>query len=151
MHRGMGPWIPAGPCGCCPPGPEPKPEPDGSCPPKIYRNPPDVEIDPGQNITVERYEGNTVYHYTINAVQFPVVIDTESEDVLYGDGRPENPIGVYDFSGATSVADGKAGAVPAPEISDRDKFLKGNGEWADVENSRECTALEMDDWLDEVQ
>lgn len=213
MHRGMGPWIPAGP-GCCPPGPmpDPEPEPEGTCPPKIYRNPPDVEVEPGQNIEVEVDKSDLVWKYTVSAVQFPVAIDGESEDVLYGDGRPENPLGVYDFTGATGEKDGKPGAVPAPSAGDQEKFLRGDGNWAtvpkqkqadweqadstavdfinhkpgafagataqaagvmgfvpapaagenemflrgdgtwaNVDNTRECTTAEMDAWIDEVE
>jgi len=40
----------------------------------------------------------------------------------------------YDLrmTGATSSANGKTGFVPIPRIADKDKFLKGNGTWADV-------------------
>lgn len=34
-----------------------------------------------------------------------------------------------DFTGATSLAAGSAGLVPAPTTSDPDKFLKGDGTW----------------------
>lgn len=34
------------------------------------------------------------------------------------------------FGGATSLADGTVGNVPAPAIADKDKFLKGDGTWA---------------------
>lgn len=37
------------------------------------------------------------------------------------------------FSGATSSKDGEAGAVPAPLKGDKDKFLKGDGTWADID------------------
>jgi len=182
MHRGMGPWVPAGP-GCCPPGPapDPEPEPEGTCPPRIYRNPPDVELVAGRNIELEVEKDDLVWkytvstdadktevlpgdhvkvskevtdegsNYTVSAVQFPVVIDEESVDVLYGDGRPGSPLGVYDFTGATANKDGKPGAVPAPSAGDQDKFLKGDGTWGEVDAARECTALEMDAWLDEVE
>lgn len=36
------------------------------------------------------------------------------------------------FKGATSSANGELGLVPAPTIDDRNKFLKGDGEWATV-------------------
>ena len=170
MHRGMGPWIPAGPCGCCPPapGPEPEPEPPGSCPPKIYRNPPDVELVAGRNIELDVDKGDLVWkytvstdadrtevlpgdhvivekevteegsNYTVNAVQFPVAIDEESEDVLYGDGTPENPLGVYDFTGATAEDDGKPGTVPAPSAGDEEKFLRGDGTWTYVPKQKQA-------------
>lgn len=38
-----------------------------------------------------------------------------------------------DFAGATSLAAGAAGLVPAPTTSDPDKFLKGDGTWATVQ------------------
>ena len=38
-----------------------------------------------------------------------------------------------DFTGATSLAAGAAGLVPAPTTSDPDKFLKGDGTWASVQ------------------
>lgn len=34
--------------------------------------------------------------------------------------------------GATSESDGVAGIVPAPQIADRDKFLKGDGTWGAI-------------------
>ena len=42
-----------------------------------------------------------------------------------------NPIDV--FTGATAQANGVAGIVPAPLIADKDKFLKGDGTWTEVE------------------
>jgi hypothetical protein len=54
------------------------------------------------------------------------------------------------FQGATANENGTAGFVPAPTSADRNKFLCGNGQWADVDNTRECTVAEMDGWLDEV-
>lgn len=38
-----------------------------------------------------------------------------------------------DFTGATSQADGAKGLVPKPFISDKDKYLKGDGSWDDIE------------------
>lgn len=34
-----------------------------------------------------------------------------------------------DFSGATSVAGGASGLVPAPSAGDNEKFLRGDGNW----------------------
>lgn len=36
------------------------------------------------------------------------------------------------FTGATSATNGVGGDVPAPQAGDEDKFLKGDGSWADV-------------------
>lgn len=44
-------------------------------------------------------------------------------------------LGIYNpvvMTGATGSADGAAGYAPKPLISDKDKFLKGDGTWADV-------------------
>lgn len=43
-------------------------------------------------------------------------------------------LGIYNpvvMTGATSSADGAAGYAPKPLIADKDKFLKGDGTWAD--------------------
>jgi len=201
-HKGPSEYIPsmtyplgglsgAGPC--CEPGlpppppphpipPEPDPEPKPCpCPPRVYRNPPDVELVEGRNIEldVEKTDTKWIYtvsskadrtdvfpgdhvevhrevtdegtNYTIDAVQFPVVIDKDSEDALYGDGTPENPLGINDFEGATASEDGQAGAVPMPYAGEQGMFLRGDGTWANVDNTRECTAAEMDAWIDEVE
>ena len=54
--------------------------------------------------------------------------------------------------GATADKDGKAGTVPAPKAGDQTKFLRADGTWATVNTDgvRECTAAEMNSWLDEV-
>ena len=36
------------------------------------------------------------------------------------------------MSGASEISDGKSGLVPSPTIADRDKFLRGDGVWSDV-------------------
>ena len=36
------------------------------------------------------------------------------------------------MTGATETSDGKAGAVPSPNIADRNSFLKGDGSWSKV-------------------
>ena len=38
-----------------------------------------------------------------------------------------------DFTGATDVEEGTNGLVPKPSVGDKDKFLKGDGTWAEVE------------------
>ena len=54
------------------------------------------------------------------------------------------------FQGATANDNGTSGFVPAPTTADKDKFLCGNGQWSEVDNTRECSSLEMDGWLDAV-
>lgn len=54
--------------------------------------------------------------------------------VLSGD-LSLSDLGIYNpvvMTGATASADGVAGYAPKPLISDKDKFLKGDGTWADV-------------------
>lgn len=136
MHRDgcCGPFVQ-----CCPPPPPPppgpEPEPPMPCPPKIYRNPPDVEIIAGDHITVEKDESEPICKFTVGAVQFPVEIDPESSDILYGDGIPGNPLGIYDFTGATPGSDGKPGTVPAPSSDEAGFFLRGDGSWAPQEQA----------------
>ena len=133
MHRAgcCGPLVPV--CHDVPP-PDVDPDPPRGCPPKIYRNPPDIDVRGGEHITVERQDSgdNSITIYTVNSSQWPVAIDDASADVLYGDGTPGNPLGVYDFAGATAENDGKPGTVPAPAKGEREFFLKGDGTWSEV-------------------
>lgn len=92
-----------------------------------------VNVFPGDHIVVHRETTDEGTDFTIDAVQFPVKIDGDSTDVLYGDGTPKNPLGVYDFSGATARDDGKPGAVPAPTKDERNYYLKGDGTWSPVD------------------
>ena len=148
MHRAgcCGPFVPV-----CPPSPPPKPEPQPSwgCPPKIYRNPPEVEVKAGEHITVDKeiLPDNSVASYTVNSVQWPVKIDEASEDVLYGDGTPENPLGVYDFVGATDSSDGKPGTVPAPAKNEREYYLRGDGTWSPIVIPEQAQS----DWAEESE
>ena len=41
---------------------------------------------------------------------------------------------VRKMTGATQYSDGESGMVPAPTSADKDKFLKGDGTWDDVES-----------------
>jgi len=102
-------------------------------------------------VTVDTDSGTDVTEYTVNAKMGHVVIDDDSADFIYGNGTEENPLGINDFEGATARKDGKPGVVPAPGIEDKDSFLKGDGSWANVDNTRECSTLEMDEWIDEVE
>lgn len=149
MHRAgcCGPFVPV--CPCPPPPPPPDPQPEWGCPPKIYRNPPDVEVKAGEHITVgkEIGEDNDLVTYTVNSVQWPVKIDEASEDVLYGDGTPGNPLGVYDFVGATDSSDGKPGTVPAPAKNEREYYLRGDGTWAPIVIPEQVQS----DWAEESE
>lgn len=48
---------------------------------------------------------------------------------------------VGEMVGATATADGEGGTVPAPEAGDEEKFLKGDGTWAEVSGG--CCAEEV--------
>ncbi len=77
----------------------------------------------------------------------------DHEKFLRGDGSWETVItDMPDFIGATANEDGVRGVVPAPQAGDQTKFLCGNGSWVtvDIDNTRACTANEMNDWLDEA-
>ena len=149
MHRAgcCGPFVPV--CPCPPPPPPPDPQPEWGCPPKIYRNPPDVEVKAGEHITVDKEigEDNGLVTYTVNSVQWPVKIDEASEEVLYGDGTPGNPLGVYDFVGATDSSDGKPGTVPAPAKTEREYYLRGDGTWAPIVIPEQVQS----DWAEESE
>ena len=49
----------------------------------------------------------------------------EIDDVMYANQQSAAKVMV----GATSLADGESGRVPAPAIADKDKYLKGDGTW----------------------
>lgn len=150
-HAGCcGPWIPPPPFPppFPPPPPGPEPEPECECPPKIYRNPPDVIVAAGDYIAVETDTTDTVTTYTVSGTPVPISVDPESADILYGNGTPETPLGVDLFAGATADEPGLPGAVPAPGAGDDGKFLRGDGTWATADITRECTAEEMNSWLE---
>jgi hypothetical protein len=76
----------------------------------------------------------------------------DHEKFLRGDGTWETVItDMPDFIGATANKDGVRGVVPAPQAGEQGKFLCGNGQWADVDNTSECTANDMDAWIREVE
>ena len=55
------------------------------------------------------------------------------------------------LAGATAQDAGSMGFVPAPDAGSQEMFLRGDGSWANVDNTRECSTLEMDEWIDEVE
>lgn len=149
MHRAgcCGPFVPI--CPCPPPPSPPDPQPSWGCPPKIYRNPPEIEVKAGEHITVDKEigEDNVLATYTVNSVQWPVKIDEASEEVLYGDGTPGNPLGVYDFVGATDSSDGKPGTVPAPAKNEHEYYLRGDGTWGPIVIPEQVQS----DWTEESE
>ena len=59
-------------------------------------------------------------------------------------GIDTSSLTVPEMTGATSSTDGESGLVPAPDAGDEDKFLKGDGTWADIPS---IAAPETDDSL----
>lgn len=47
----------------------------------------------------------------------------------------------HEMVGATSSADGQSGTVPKPTIADKDKFLKGDGTWAEAQGASAVSDL----------
>ena len=75
-----------------------------------------------------------------------ITVPKANKAVLDVDGNPINTTylkSVPVYTGATTTAAGTAGLVKAPEITDREKFLKGNGEWAEVPKVTKLDLLDM--------
>lgn len=85
-----------------------------------------VNVSAGQNVNIVKTESSSAVDFQVNANQAPLSLDG---NVLYGDGTPEHPLGVHEFTGATTNDNGTSGVVPAPTSSDANKFLKGDGTW----------------------
>jgi hypothetical protein len=109
-----------------------------------------VTVAPGDHIKVRTVDQIDHTTYIVSSEQWPAIIDPDNSDILYGDGTPCNPLGVYDFDGATATEDGKPGTVPAPKAGEEAMFLCGDGTWKEMGGVRPCTAEEMDEWIDEV-
>ena len=75
-----------------------------------------------------------------------ITVPKANKAVFDGDGNPINSTylkSVPVYTGATTTAAGTAGLVKAPGITDREKFLKGNGEWAEVPKLTKLDLLDM--------
>ena len=75
-----------------------------------------------------------------------ITVPKANKAVFDGDGNPINTTylkSVPVYTGATTSAAGVAGLVKAPGITDREKFLKGNGEWAEVPKLTKLDLLDM--------
>ena len=118
--------------------PPPKPAKPCNCPPRVYRNPPDVIVAAGDNVTVEETQGDAQVTYTVSAQvpeQKPVKVDPE---LMYGDGV-KTPLGVYEYDGET------AGLVPDAPAEPENKFLRADGTWQTVEIPEQSQS----DWLEQ--
>ena len=75
-----------------------------------------------------------------------ITVPKANKAVFDGDGNPINSTylkSVPVYTGATTNTAGEAGLVKAPGITDREKFLKGNGEWAEVPKLTKLDLLDM--------
>lgn len=109
-----------------------------------------TEVRAGENATVDEEIAQDGHHiYTVNADGKPQVqADWDQTDESAVDFIKHKP-GV--FAGATAQSAGSMGFVPAPGAGSQEMFLRGDGSWANVDNTRECTTAEMDAWIDEVE
>lgn len=91
------------------------------------------KLTAGDNITLTPQQDGTVRIDAEGGGGAGTVTDVlvDGQSVVYQDGVAEITL-PSDFTGATSLQAGSNGLVPAPSIADKDKFLKGNGTWADV-------------------
>lgn len=92
-----------------------------------------VTVKAGENTTVDREQIDNEVTYTVNASDPKVYIDDDCKEFIYGDGTKDNPLGINDFEGASENNDGISGAVPAPLTGEHDKYLKGDGTWAEAD------------------
>jgi hypothetical protein len=91
-------------------------------------------------------ENNGGYEITFpnNVTWYPYAPDTAIESGMFTfvtiDGGTTWTCNLNSvFFGATASANGVEGLVPAPKIADKDKFLKGDGTWAEVDISNMVT------------
>ena len=83
-------------------------------------------------------------------VEYAPSIDAANGNLLVVTEKMSNGLNYtthnYDLrmTGATSSANGKVGFVPKPLVSDRDKFLKGDGTWGEVTTG---TTFYFDDFI----
>ena len=82
------------------------------------------------------------YDYSTSEITVPKA----NKAVLDVDGNPIKTTylkSVPIFQGATSDVAGEAGQVPAPEINEKEKFLKGDGSWSEVPKLTKADLLDM--------
>lgn len=65
-----------------------------------------------------------------NAIRTPGGVDVNRWVALVTDSHLLD--GNQFFIGSTALADGKQGVVPRPLVNDRNRYLKGNGQWGDL-------------------
>ena len=92
----------------------------------------------GQNVARSRHLeelANAAKRYTLREI-----LDV-TEAVAAELGGLSSP-NYEDFTGATSIAGGISGLVPAPSAGDNGKFLRGDGVWATVESGSSGGAID---------
>lgn len=83
--------------------------------------------------------GSTTTKPDLGELKNVLISEIKDKDILFYDAisgkwinRSIDEIVTEVMSGATAEAAGKAGLVPAPQVGDQNKFLRGDGIWAKV-------------------
>lgn len=70
---------------------------------------------------------------------YDTYIKTENGMDLLNSNAPNVEIMI----GATAESDGKEGLVPAPVSENKDKYLKGDGTWSEIESAKELNKMSV--------
>lgn len=84
----------------------------------------------GDNITLEPQSDGTIEISASGGGGDVTDVQLDGTSILDQDGIAN----ITSMSGATAQANGAKGLVPTPLIADKDKFLKGDGTWANASN-----------------
>lgn len=93
------------------------------------------ELEVGVNIIADTdISTKKLSTYTADAAAWDTAPTENSTKPVTSGGvyQAISSVSIDDMTGATSSADGEHGLVPAPLIADREKFLRGDGTWANV-------------------
>lgn len=90
-------------------------------------------------IVIQRRRGTTTQHATVVGPEGEMTVDTTKHTVVVHDGATPGGFPLSreghahaSFGGATSVAPGAVGFVPAPAAGAQGRFLRGDGVWSDL-------------------
>ncbi len=83
---------------------------------------------------VNSVQNNTVVLGIYDSLETPTLtLTSETKDGT----KSASTVNLPSYQGATSSTNGTSGLVPSSSSSDRDKFLKGDGTWAEVNTEKE--------------
>lgn len=96
--------------------------------------------------------GNVSIFSNLNSISDVVLQNVKDKDILAYDTETGNWVNktaseiaqwiVKVMTGATAETDGTSGLVPVPQAGDQDKFLRGDGTWAEVTGKLDPTQAE---------